>query len=322
MCLVDTEGLIQVSKIRTSVLAALCATSLGLVAACGSDDADSGSGGEGGDSGGSTLEKLKEEGTIKVAFAGEIPYSYEEDGELTGATIAIDREIYKNLGIDNVEGQMVEWDALIPGLTKGEYDAVSAGMSILPDRCERGAFAEPTIMYTSTLMVKEGNPKGLNDFSSFEGSDAKLALQSGAIEQGYAEEIGIQDTMTVNSAQDGMDAVSSGRADAFALTNITLKQMAEKNADAGVETVGGFVAEVDGTAQVSAGSTVFRPEDSELREAYNEELEKIVGDQAKFEELVGEFGFTDDERPPEDLTAQMLCDDDLEAANKAMESKE
>lgn len=308
MCLVQPKGLWSpVTNTRLPLLAAVCAASLGL-AACGSD------GGQ--DEAGSTLERLQEEGTIKVAFAGEIPYSYEdESGELTGATIALDTAIFNAMGIENVEGQLVEWDALIPGLNKGEYDAVSAGMSILPERCERGAFAEPTLMYTSTLMVPAGNPESLSDFSSLQDSDLTLAVQSGAIEQGYADDLGIDNTMTVNSAQDGMDAVANGRADAFSLTNITLAAMAEDN-DA-VDTTGGFVAEVDGLAQISAGSTVFRPEDTALLEAYNEELAKIVGDQARFEEVVGEFGFSDAERPPEGLTAEMLCNDDLEAANEA-----
>lgn len=302
---------------RITMLAAVSAVALGLTA-CG-DGGDGGGGGS--EAAGSTLERLQDEGTIKVAFAGEIPYSYEDDdGELTGATIALAREIYGELGIDNVEGQLVEWDALIPGLNKGEYDSVSAGMSILPDRCERGAFAEPTIMYTSTLMVPKGNPEGLKDFSSFEGTDLTLAVQSGAIEQGFAEDIGLSNTMTVNSSLDGMDAVSSGRADAFALTNITLSKLAEENPDAGVETTGAFVAEVDGLKQISAGSAVFRQEDTELLEAYNEKLKEITGDPERFEEIVGPFGFTDAERPPEGLTAQMLCDGDLEAANEAVDA--
>lgn len=302
---------------RITMLAAVSALALGLTA-CG-DGGDGGGGGS--EAAGSTLERLQDEGTIKVAFAGEIPYSYEDDdGELTGATIALAREIYGELGIDDVEGQLVEWDALIPGLNKGEYDSVSAGMSILPDRCERAAFAEPTIMYTSTLMVPKGNPEGLKDFSSFEGTDLTLAVQSGAIEQGFAEDIGLSNTMTVNSSLDGMDAVSSGRADAFALTNITLSKLAEENPDAGVETTGAFVAEVDGLKQISAGSAVFRQEDTELLEAYNEKLKEITGDPERFEEIVGPFGFTDAERPPEGLTAQMLCDGDLEAANEAADA--
>src|SRR5699024_7033356 len=158
------------------------------------------------------------------------------------------------------------------------------------------------------------------DFSSFEGSDLTLAVQSGATEQGYADDLGIPNTMTVNSAPDGMDPVANGRADAFSLTNITLSTTAEDNPDAGALTTGAVVAEGDGLEQISGGSTVFRDDDTELLEAYNEELAKIVGDEDRFLELVGEFGFTDAERPPEGLTAQMLCDGDLEAANEVANS--
>lgn len=290
---------------RSAVAVAALAAGALTLSACGGDDGD-----------GNTLEEAQESGTIRVAYAGEIPYSYQDDdGEVTGATIAIDEAIFAELGIDNVEGQLVEWDALIPGLNAGEYDAVSAGMSILPERCERGAFAEPTIMYTSTMLVPTGNPEGLSTLDDMVDTDLTLAVQSGAIEQGYAEDLGVANTVTVNSAQGGLDAVANGRADAFSLTNITLSTMAE-DSDA-VETTGGFVTEIDGLAQISAGSTVFRPEDTDLLEAYNEELANIVGDEERFVELVGPHGFTNDERPPEGLTAQMLCDDDLEAANEA-----
>ncbi|QFG69429.1 transporter substrate-binding domain-containing protein [Ornithinimicrobium pratense] len=301
------------ANLKITTLATVSVASL-LLAACG-DNGD----GDGDGEAGSTLERLREEGSITVAFAGEVPYSYEdENGELTGATIALDREIYAALGIEEVNGQLVEWDALIPGLNRGSYDSVSAGMSILPDRCARAAFSHPSLMYTTALLVPEGNPEGLTDLSSFEDSDAVLAVQSGAIEQGYAEEMGLENTMTVNSSTDGMDAVSSGRADAFTLTAITMNALAEQNP--GLEATDAFVAEVDGVAQVSAGATVFRPDDTELLEAYNEELANIVGDPERFESIVGEFGFTDAERPPSGLTTEMLCEGDLEAANEALQA--
>src|SRR5690625_6605753 len=79
------------------VTATAAAVALGL-AACGAAQE------AGGDGDGNLLEQLQDEGSITVAFAGEIPYSWEtEDGELTGATIALDREIYAAMGIDEVE---------------------------------------------------------------------------------------------------------------------------------------------------------------------------------------------------------------------------
>jgi polar amino acid transport system substrate-binding protein len=300
---------------RGTLVAALAAGALTL-SACGSDGGDdAGETGEAG--GGSTLEEAREAGTITVGFAGEEPYSYtDEDGELTGATIALHREIFGNLGIDEVEGVLVDWDALIPGLNAGRFDAISAGMSILPERCEQASFGDPEIMYTTAFLVPEGNPNNLQTMQDVADSDVTFAAMSGAIEQGYADAMGIE-TMIVQSPQDGLDAVVSGRADVYALTGISLRAMAENNPDEPIEVTDSFVAVVDGVEQVGAGATVFRDGDEELREAYNEELASIVGDQAEYERVLGPFGFTDAERPPEDITTEMLCAGELPTADDA-----
>lgn len=297
------------SRTRKGTLAAALTIGALTLAACGGDDG-----------GGDTLEKAEEAGSITVAFAGERPYSWEDDsGELTGATIALDRAIYAELGVDTVEGQYVDWNALIPGLTKGEYDSVSAGMSILPDRCAKASFSVPNLMYTTGLMVPEGNPMGLTDLQSVVDNDALLAVQSATIEQGYAKSMRYGNTMSVQSSQDGMEAVASGRADAFALTAISLRTMAENNPDKGVEVTEAFTAVIDGVPQVSAGATVFRDEDVALREAYNEELSKIVNDPDRFLEIVGPFGFSEAERPAEGLTVEMFCDGSDESLKEADE---
>jgi polar amino acid transport system substrate-binding protein len=299
---------------KGALVAAFAAGALAL-SACGSDDG--GNGGGEGEAGGNTLEEAREAGSITVGFAGEEPYSFtDEDGELTGATIALHKEIFANLGIDEVEGVLVDWDALIPGLNAGRFDAISAGMSILPERCEQASFGDPEIMYTTAFLVPEGNPDDLQSMQDVAESDVTFAAMSGAIEQGYADQLGIE-TMIVQSPQDGLDAVVSGRADVYALTGISLRAMAENNADAPVEVTDSFVAVVDGVEQVGAGATVFRDGDEELREAYNEELAKIVGDQAEYERVLGPFGFTDAERPPEDITTEMLCAGELPTADDA-----
>lgn len=252
------------------------------------------------------LEALKESGSVTVGFAGEAPYSFEEGGELTGATVALHREIFGNLGIDTVEGVNADFGALIPGLQANRFDVVSAGMSILPERCEQAAFSEPEFNYTTALMVAEGNPMGLTDMQSVLDSGARLSTMTGAIESDYASELGIDSTQ-VGTPQDGMDAVTSGRADVFALTAISLNWMANNNPDAPVEVTESFVAEIDGVPQVGAGGTVFRTDDQELLDAYNEELAKITSDPEKYLEIVGEFGFTEEELPDPSLTTADLC---------------
>ncbi|WP_280463807.1 ectoine/hydroxyectoine ABC transporter substrate-binding protein EhuB [Nocardia carnea] len=260
--------------------------------------------------GGDLLQSLKDKGTVTVGFAGEAPYSFEENGQLTGATVALHREIFRNLGIETVEGVQTDFGALIPGLQAQRFDAVSAGMSILPERCEQAAFSEPEFMYTTALMVKKGNPLGLTDMQSIKDKGAKMAVMTGAIESDYATSLGI-DATQVGSPQDGMDAVTSGRSDVFALTAISLNWLADHNPDAPVEVTESFVAEIDGKPQVGAGGTVFRTDNKELLDAYNAELRKITSDKDKYLSIVGEFGFTEAELPDPELTTAKLCAGDI-----------
>lgn len=298
---------------RTMALTATAAAAALVLAACGGngDGNGDGNGGEAAAGGeGGLLEQLQEAGSITVGFAGEEPYSYTEDGELTGATIALHREVFSQMGIEEVNGQEVEWDALIPGLNAERFDAVSAGMSILPDRCAQASFSDPEIMYTTAFMVPEGNPHDLHDMQDVQEAGVTFAAMNGAIEEGYAHDLGI-DLMTVNSPQDGMDAVVSGRADVYALTGISLRAMADNNPDVPVEVTEPFEAVIDGVVQVGAGATVFRDADTDLLEAYNEAAANIIGDPAEFERVLGPFGFTEAERPQGDITTEQLCEGDL-----------
>ncbi|WP_210769386.1 transporter substrate-binding domain-containing protein [Occultella kanbiaonis] len=300
------------SRRKAAMFATAGAVALGL-AACGGGGDDGGE--TGGSTGGSsgealTLEQLQEEGTITVGFAGEAPYSFEEGGELTGATVALQERIWNELGIENVEGVQAEFGQLIQGLNAGRFDVIAAGMSILPERCEQAIFSDPEFMYTTALMVPEGNPEGLTDMQSIVDSGVQVAALTGAIEATYATDLGIS-AMEVGNPQDGLDAVVNGRADVFALTGISLNWMADNNPDAPVEVTESFVANIDGVDQVGAGGTVFRPSDTDLRDAYNEQLAGIVGDEASYLEVVGDFGFTAEERPTGEITTEQFCAGDI-----------
>lgn len=287
----------------TRTLAGTAAMTLAItLAACGSSDSDSSSGDK--------LADLKEKGTVTVGFAGEEPYSFEKDGELTGATIALHEKIFKDMGIEEVKGVKTEFGSLIPGLKAGRFDVVSAGMSILPERCKEASFGDPEILYTTALMVPEGNPKNLKNLDDVKKEGAKLSTMTGAIESDYAKSLDIKATQ-VKSPQDGMDGVASGRSDAFALTGISLRTMGEQNPDVKVDVTESFVAVVKGKEQVGAGATVFKKGDETLRDAYNKELAKVTKDKKSYEDVIGEFGFTDAERPKGDLTTEQLCAGEL-----------
>lgn len=285
--------------------AAIGATLLLTLSACSSsDDSDSSATGDG--NGGETFT---------IGIAGEVPYSYLNDsGDAEGATVALAERIFgEEMGFE-VEADLVNWDNLIPGLQAERFDAISAGMSITPDRCSEAAFAEPEIMYTTALVVEEGNPFGVETLDDVQeamdnGEDITLSVLTAGIEANYATEMGL-DYQGVGSADEGLEMVQGGRADVFAMTAISLNQMAE---DAeGVEVTNGFVQEIDGVKQYGAGSTVFRLNDTDTLNEYNEHLAELK-ESGELLDILSEFGFTDAEVPPAEMSAEALCAGDLEA---------
>jgi polar amino acid transport system substrate-binding protein len=98
--------------------------------------------------------------------------------------------------------------------------------------------------------------------------------------------------------------VKSGRADAFALTSISLRALAKE--DSSVEVAEAFIPVVDGKEQIGAGAAVFRKDDTQLRDAFNAELKKLLASD-KWLELVEPYGFTEAEKPDPSLTAEKLC---------------
>ena len=279
---------------------------VGLLAGCTATPVGGDADGAAGAGSTSTLERLQESGTITVGFAGEAPYSFQEGDQLTGAIVALHKVIFANLGIDTVEGVVTEFGALIPGLQVDRFDVVSAGMSILPERCEQAQFSEPEFNYTTAFMVTAGNPLGLTDMDSIQASGARMVTLTGSVEAGYADQLGIE-AAQVATPQDGMDAVVNGRADVLALTGISLNWMKNNSPDVPVEVTPSFVAVIDGVDQVGAGGTVFRSDDAELVAAYNAELAKITSDETAYLEIMGEFGFTAGEMPDPGMSTADLC---------------
>ncbi|ALX49191.1 ectoine/hydroxyectoine ABC transporter substrate-binding protein EhuB [Lentibacillus amyloliquefaciens] len=275
----------------------------------GSDDGSSGdSGSESESSGDSKLAEIQESGTVTVGFANEEPYGYQgEDGELTGASPEITKAVFAELGVDNMDGQLADFGQLIPGLNAGNYDVVTAAMAINPDRCENADFGEPEMTYGEGIVVPEGNPMDIHSYSDIAESGANVSIMSGATEIGYAQEMGVSEDQIQEAADipSTISAVQSGRADVTTATEMTLR-MAMETASGDVEFVEDFEQpDIEGVP--SYGAAVFHQDNDELREAYNEELQKLIDD-GTVAEILENNGFDPESNaPPEDITTEQIC---------------
>ncbi len=258
----------------------------------------------------STLERAQKDGKIVVGFSGEVPYAYEdENGNLTGQSVEVARAVFKELGIEEMDGKLTKFSSLIPGLKSGNFDVITAGMYITPDRCEQVDFGEPEYSIGEALAVQKDNPLNLHSYEDIVNNpEVKVALMNGAIEIDYLKAAGIQkDQMEiVQDIPSNIAALESGRVDAITMTGPTLESaLATANAK-NIDRVEDFTQPmVDGESIRGYGAAAFNPEDDDLKKAYNEALQKLK-DSGRLLEIISEFGFTEADLPG-DMTTEQLC---------------
>ena len=252
-----------------------------------------------------TLEKLREQGFIRVGFANEAPFAFAtSSGQLTGESPVVFRHIMDKLGIKTVDGVLTEWGALIPGLRAGRFDAIVASMYITPTRCKQVSFANPTYGVGTALVVQKGNPEGINTYEDAAAKNTKVAFVAGVAEIEQARMAGMKREyqVIVPDFAAAVANVKSGRTAAAAFTSLTAQDLASKDDD--LERAAPFNFEHDGKTYRGEGSFAFRLEDKALRDAVNEELAKFIGTPEHLA-LVKEFGFDKSNLP--EKTAEQHC---------------
>ena len=275
--------------------------------ACGGDDGDAA--GDGGDAEASgLLAELQEAGTVTVGVANEVPYgSVGEDGQPTGIGPDVARAVLAELGIDEMQAEVVEFDSLIPGLQAGQFDLITAGMYITPARAAQVYFSDPDYCVAESLGVPAGNPEGIEDFQTFvDNPDLTIAVASGTVEVDYVEDAGIPDeqVQTFGDIDPMYRALEAGEVDAVTGTLATVETQAA--ARDGIEALPGFFpVDADGNDVYPCGGHAF--DDEEFRDAFNEVLNRFRED-GTTKEIILEYG----EFAEEDIDlANTLTVDDL-----------
>lgn len=277
-----------------------------LLAACGSDTDN--------EEDATTLEQLQENGTVTIGFANEAPYAYEENGELKGAAVDIATAVFQELGIDNVESQLADFRQLIPGVQAGQFDVVTAGMAINPDRCENALFGEPEMQYGEGLVVKAGNPLGLESYKDIaDNPEVTVVVMEGATEIEFLKSEGVnEDQITIASDIPAtFSAVQAGRADATTGTEMTVKMALNSFNSSDLEFVESFEQpDIEGVP--SYGAAAFSLENEELRDAYNEVLAELKED-GTVEELLEQNGFSAENNsvPAGEVTTEQICSGEI-----------
>jgi ABC-type amino acid transport substrate-binding protein len=88
---------------------------------------------------------------------------------MDGLDVRVFRLVTKLLGIEKVSWQIVQFDAMIPGLIAKRWDVAADNIHENPKRLAVIDFTSPAYWYGSTLAVHKGNPKNIHTAADLAG---------------------------------------------------------------------------------------------------------------------------------------------------------
>ncbi len=141
---------------------------------------------------------VKENKDMKVLRVGTTanfpPFEYVKPNgkELIGFDIELMRDLGHSIGYDRVEFVDVEFNKLLEGVEKKEYDVAIAGLAVTSEREQKVAFSKPYIVDGLTIVLPVGT-KLPNIKASLNGK--RVAAESGSLaaswllKNNYADEV-------------------------------------------------------------------------------------------------------------------------------------
>jgi polar amino acid transport system substrate-binding protein len=238
----------------------------------------------------SKLEQLKAQGFARVAIANEPPYTaVAADGKVSGAAPDVAREVFKRLGVPDIQASISEYGAMIPGLQAGRFDAITAGLFMKPERCSAVAYSEPILCDAEAFLVKKGNPGGYKSYEDIAKDEkATIGAPGGGTEEKLALNAGVprDRVIVVPDGQSGLKMLQDGRISVYSLPVLSLNDLKKKSGDDTIEVVAPVVG-----APVYCDGTAFNKNDTALRDAYDVELAKMK-ESGDFAKIIEPYGFS------------------------------
>jgi polar amino acid transport system substrate-binding protein len=169
----------------------------------------------------SKLDTIPKVNVLKVGWAVFHPYIYRDPktNQVTGFSIDLANEMAKGLG-DNVKVELVEdgWGTFAAGLQANKFD-VFPGAAISLRRALAVSFSEPYTKQTYTLLAKNEDAAKAKSWKDFDRQGQKITTVLGSTTDTYLTNLVKQaEIVRVKTVPDGMLALMSGRANAYAST--------------------------------------------------------------------------------------------------------
>ena len=209
---------------------------------------------------------------LRIATEGYYPpFNYfDEDGALAGFDVDIARALCAQIQVA-CELMARDWDALIPGLLAGDYDAIIASMSITEDRKKQVAFTDP--YYKNALIFVGKAASGLT-LEKLSLSGKAVGTQAATISADYlanhwSEVVRIE---LYKTQEDAFRSLANGTIDLVLGDLYASYAWLQMEAGKDLQFVGGYI-DIDDQIAIAV-----RQEDEVLRRRLNAALAEILFD--------------------------------------------
>lgn len=216
----------------------------------------------------------KDNGTIKFLTSLDYsPFSYIHKGEPAGFDIDLAKEIASKMGKEAIFID-ADFSTLLPILGSGKADAAIAMIEITEKRAEKVSFTIP--YYKAGLVVMSKSRAPFSNMEQFNEQNGKITYQSGSTMEVIAKDMFPEENrrMSFPKANQAIDAVIAGHADAVLMDEIQANYFMNMRCDESKEWRSFSIANADTTG----GSGIAVSKDSHLKKEFDEVLHKLHAD--------------------------------------------
>ncbi|NDV49329.1 transporter substrate-binding domain-containing protein [Salipiger sp. PrR003] len=234
-------------------------------------------------------QDLIENGIDIAVFNDWAPDEFLEDGQLKGWSVELSQAISDRLGV-SFNYVPTGWDAIIPGLISGRFDAAFASMGATEERLksldfvsQRTAGTGFAFLKSSGLKIEEREDVCGHSSAIINGSWDHDLMETLNAEVCSAQGLEPIDIQTFSSQSAAELAVQSGRVDMTAAARAKLVYMAKNNP----------VFEVGGLEAAATHSCIGVPKDSEIGPLFTAVIQALIED-GTYEQIMGNWGLNND----------------------------
>lgn len=247
-------------------------------------------------------DDIRQRGTLRLtADFLYPPFTFMEGGERAGMDYELGNEIARRLGLKAEWTTQSSFDAIVPSVQNGRFDAAMDSINANPERLEAVSFVTYVRTY-SVLVTPKGNPDDL-DPENLCGATLSVGTASAdlPLEQAYSEECVRQglDPITLNqfaTTSDQMLSVTSGRSEGVAQGSAPAAFMIQRAGDT-YESLGA-IRQLDGELMRSAEAGVaYAKSNTGLGQALRLVIAEMQAD-GSYDEIFAKWGLDDQSKVP------------------------